>query len=158
MTNISEAVYVDCPPERAKAYLLKHFENPDQNAERATIRLSASIGAAAGTHVTVARDAIATLAPAPGGNGLEYRVRIEWTPTTKEPLPKFNGVFHVQWDEEYGRCRLVLEGSYEPPLGLIGKAFDAAVGHKIAQDTARSLLEQLRTEIESARRKELDKG
>src|SRR5471032_2954708 len=102
MTKISEAVYVDCPPERAKAFLVKHFENPDQKADRANIRLSASIGAAAGTHVTVTRDAIATLTPSPGGSGLEYQVRIEWTPTTKEPLPKFDGVFHVQWDEEYG--------------------------------------------------------
>ena len=94
----------------------------------------------------------------PGGSGLEYQVRIEWTPTTKEPIPKFDGVFHVQWDEEYGRCRLVLEGSYEPPLGFVGKAFDAAVGHKIAEDTAKSLLEQLRSNIESARAKEMDKG
>jgi hypothetical protein len=158
MSKINEAVYVDCPPERAKTYLLNHFESTGRHHGNAIIPLTATIGSGAGTHVTVTRDAIATLASAPGGSGLEYQVRIEWTPTTKEPLPKFDGVFHVQWDEEFGKCRLVLDGEYDPPLGVVGKAFDAAVGHQIAQNTVRSLLETLRSDIELAYRKDVPQG
>jgi hypothetical protein len=41
-----------------------------------------------------------------------------------------------------------LEGGYEPPLGAIGKAFDAAIGHKIAESTADDLLNVIGERIE----------
>jgi hypothetical protein len=148
---------VDCPPGRAQAYLVKHFETAGRHRGQAVIKLEATIGDEAGTHVTIKRNAMATFAPISGAGGLEYQVRIDWTPLTNEPLPTFDGIFRVQWDEEYGKCRLVLEGNYEPPLGVIGKAFDAAVGHRVAQSTMKTLLEELRSEIESAHRKDVDK-
>jgi hypothetical protein len=158
VSKIYQAVYVDCPPQRAQAYVLNHFENARRHHGRVMIPLTATLGSRTGAHVTLERDATATFAPSTDGGGLEYQVQIEWTPATNEPLPKFDGTFRVQWDEEFGRCRLVLEGDYEPPLGLVGKAFDAAVGRKIAQSTAQALLESLRVEIESAYRRDLDKA
>ena len=157
MSKIYQAIYVDCPPQRAQAYLLSHFENARRQHGRAMIPLTATLGSKSGTHVTVERNATATFAPSTDVGGLEYQVQIEWTPATNEPLPKFDGSFRVQWDEEYGRCRLVLEGEYEPPLGLVGRAFDAAVGQKVAQNTVQALLESLRLEIESTYRRDLDK-
>jgi hypothetical protein len=157
MSDVNEFLIIDCPPGRAQSYLVKHFEDAAERHGKAVLPLTATIGQGTGAKVKITREALATIAPATVAGGLEYQVRIEWTPASKEPLPTFDGVFRVQWDEDYGKCRLVLEGSYEPPLGIIGKAFDAALGHKIAQETARSLLERLRTEIETARREEMEK-
>jgi hypothetical protein len=42
-----------------------------------------------------------------------------------------------------------LNGSYEPPLGPVGAAFDAVVGHKIAENTARNLLAMIADSIEA---------
>lgn len=38
---------------------------------------------------------------------------------------------------------LVLEGSYEPPGGLVGRLFDRVVGQKLAARTMDALLDQL---------------
>ena len=158
MSSIYQSIYVDCPPERAQAYLLSHFENARRVHGRSMMPLTATLGSKTGTHVTFERDATATFAPSTGAGGLEYQVQIEWKPATNEPLPNFEGTFRVQWDEEYGRCHLVLEGEYEPPLGLVGRAFDSAVGQKIAQSTVQALLEALRVEIEGAYRRDLNKA
>jgi len=158
VSDINESVIVDCPPERAQAYLLEHFKASADSRGQAMLQLTSTVGPEAGSHVTIKRDATATFAPASGAGGLEYQVLIDWAPTTKEPLPKFSGVFRVQWEEDYGQCRLVLEGHYDPPLGVVGKAFDAVVGHRIARDTVTTMLEQLRLDIEAAHRKETGKG
>ncbi len=121
------------------------------------LQLTATIGSKAGPHVALSREAVATLEPL-SSEPLEYKVLIHWTPTSSEPLPKFNGAFHVQWDEEYGNCRLVIEGSYEPPLGAIGKVFDAVAGQKIAHTTLATLLATLRDAIESAYQRDMRKS
>jgi hypothetical protein len=154
VSDINESVIVECPPKRAQAYLLDHFQKSAASNGRAMLRLTAIVGPEGGSHVTVKRDATATFAPSPGGGGLEYQVLLDWEPASNEPLPKFSGVFRVQWDEDYGNCRLVLEGQYDPPLGLVGKAFDAFVGHRIARSTVTALLDQLRLDIEAAHRRD----
>jgi hypothetical protein len=44
---------------------------------------------------------------------------------------------------------LELSGTYEPPLGLAGMVFDAVLGQRIAQETARELLRKLAATIET---------
>jgi hypothetical protein len=154
VSDINESVIVKCPPERAQKYLLEHFKKSADSSGEAMLRLTATVGPEGGSHVTVTRDATATFAPTSGAGGLEYQVLIDWAPASKEPLPKFSGVFRVQWEEDYGSCRLVLEGQYDPPLGLVGKAFDAVLGHRIAHRTVTAMLDQLRLEIEAAHRKD----
>lgn len=44
---------------------------------------------------------------------------------------------------------LVLEGSYEPPGGLVGRLFDGLVGRKLAAQTMDALLDQLVHNTES---------
>jgi len=43
---------------------------------------------------------------------------------------------------------LTLEGKYEPPLGVAGKVFDAALGWRIAEATTRLLLKEIGDWIE----------
>jgi hypothetical protein len=47
---------------------------------------------------------------------------------------------------------LGLDGTYEPPIGLIGEAFDAVVGQNIARATALDLLGRMKSSLEEAAR------
>ena len=69
-------------------------------------------------------------------------------PSGHGAFPRFVGTLKVEADEDYGTCSLAIEGAYDPPLGLLGDAFDAAVGRKIAKATARQLLRELRKMLE----------
>lgn len=157
MTKIREETFVRCPPQRAQGYLLEYLRSLGSENGGSKLKLTATVGSKEGPHVTLSRDAVATLEPL-SNEPLEYRVLINWAPTSTEPLPKFNGAFHVQWDEEYGNCRLIIEGSYEPPLGAIGKIFDAVAGERIAHTTMAALLANVRDAIESAYQRDMRKS
>ena len=56
------------------------------------------------------------------------------------------------WPLTATETQLELTGAYEPPLGALGKAVDAAIGHRIAEATVHrfldDLVEQLRRELQ----------
>jgi hypothetical protein len=74
---------------------------------------------------------------------------IQWGPHDGGPYPIFNGMLSV---EETGTniCRIDLDGHYQPPLGLAGAVFDAAIGHRIALGASRQLLDEIKTGFEMA--------
>ncbi len=43
----------------------------------------------------------------------------------------------------------MLSGEYQPPFGVVGEAFDAVIGKRIAEATAKMLLETLQQELEA---------
>jgi hypothetical protein len=92
----------------------------------------------------------ATFARTEDPRGLEFPVDIAWKPAGTRLLPAFAGVLRFEYDEDYGRTWLVLEGDYEPPLGAAGSAFDALAGQRIARSTFRALLDEFRTVVESS--------
>ncbi len=63
-------------------------------------------------------------------------------------------VMHVQlsaWPLSSSETQIEIVGEYRPPLGVVGNAFDAAVGHRIAEASVKSFLEnvvaQMRREL-----------
>ena len=72
------------------------------------------------------------------------RYNVEWAPETPGPFPLFRGELVVEGMDDYDSFRLLLTGDYTPPLGVVGKSFDAAVGHRVAQATAHDLLDRIR--------------
>jgi hypothetical protein len=54
----------------------------------------------------------------------------------------------------FAETRLEFEGTYRPPLAGVGKAFDAVVGHRIAEATVHrfvnDVIEQIRRELPKA--------
>lgn len=156
MTEIREEVFVKCPPQKAQTYIVQYLKSLGSEGGASRLKLTATVGSEEGTQVTLVHEAIAVFEPLSSAT-LEYKVLIHWTPTGNEPLPRFDGAFHVQWDEEYGNSRLVIEGRYEPPLGVVGKVFDAAAGQKIARNTMAALLRNLRDAIASAYQKDMSK-
>lgn len=53
------------------------------------------------------------------------------------------------WPLSSSETQLEIEGTYQPPLGAVGKAVDAAIGHRIAQASVHKLLEDV---VEQLRR------
>jgi hypothetical protein len=72
------------------------------------------------------------------------------------PTPGFAGTLSVGAGEDYNETRLELEGSYEPPGGVVGRAFDDLVGRRLAHATLTGLLsgvgEELRADHERIER------
>lgn len=78
----------------------------------------------------------------------EKKLALAWDDPQDQTVPRFAGTL-TAGEKEPGITTLTLEGGYEPPLGVAGKAFDLIVGRKIASATARALLVDLKQFIES---------
>ena len=74
------------------------------------------------------------------------RVALEWRPEGNGPYPTFKGQLTIR--PQSGDTELELKGGYEPPLGGLGKMFDNVAGKRIAEATARELLELLKSDLE----------
>ena len=73
---------------------------------------------------------------------------VHWKPNAG-PYPEFDGELTVRADETYASSQLELKGAYRPPGSVMGAAFDAAVGNRIARATAQALLERLGIAMET---------
>jgi hypothetical protein len=61
-------------------------------------------------------------------------------------------VMHLElsaWPLSSSETQIEIVGEYRPPLGVVGNAFDAAVGHRIAEASVKSFLENV---VEQMRR------
>jgi hypothetical protein len=155
MTHVAEATAIKSPPERSRAILVDYLTRLEKsNRGRAILRLTAGNRPSG---LRLEHNVEAELEPVRTEQPLEYRVNISWKPTGETLLPSFSGTLRFQWDEEYGNTWLVVEGDYEPPLGVAGKTFDAIAGQHIARGTLRALLDDFRSVVETARAAEVRK-
>jgi hypothetical protein len=70
---------------------------------------------------------------------------LAWRPDHPRLFPEFQGVLTAR--PKNRGVWLRLDGSYDPPLGFIGKVFDLVFGRAIARSTMARLLAQLSAEI-----------
>jgi len=70
---------------------------------------------------------------------------LAWRPDHPRLFPEFRGVLTAR--PKHRGVWLRLHGSYDPPLGFLGKAFDLVFGRAIARATMARLLAQLSAEI-----------
>ncbi len=73
-------------------------------------------------------------------------IRIAWRAGTRL-FPDFHGTLRLRIDS-VETTRLTFEGTYRPPLGLAGRAFDVALGRRIARSTMSELLDRIAAELE----------
>jgi len=79
---------------------------------------------------------------------------ISWQPQVGGLYPSFHGSLSIRASDTYENARLELHGSYEPPLGAIGKAFDNVLGKRIAEATGEHFLDEIASAIETEHRAE----
>ena len=73
-------------------------------------------------------------------------VTVEWSAGTRF-IPDFHGTLRLRI-ESVEETRLTLEGSWRPPLGRLGAAFNAVIGQRLAKSTMRELLDRLADALE----------
>jgi hypothetical protein len=74
---------------------------------------------------------------------LDAVLLIEWTPKGLIPYPAFSGIVQIYPEADPQTARLEIDGAYEPPGGLAGRAFDALIGTRIARVSLTDLVERL---------------
>jgi hypothetical protein len=79
---------------------------------------------------------------------LEARWNVEWKPSDGGPYPEFAGELSIE-NDDYKTFWLVLAGTYEPPFGIVGTAFDLLIGNRIASESARELLARIASSMEA---------
>jgi hypothetical protein len=131
--------------------LARYFKargNTDGDIARLSLRADVPVP---GSHdgVRLERTAIATLKPLHKPGEMLPHYGVTWTPERGGPFPAFSGDLAIENADDYNTFYLVLRGTYAPPLGAVGAAFDAVVGHRIAQSTARNLLATIADSIEA---------
>ena len=151
MTRLRETVAVAHPAESAQEGLERFFgalQGPD-GVSRLRLRVPVD-GAAKEFGLNLEREVVIEARRARDHQNLNDLIRIDWSPEGATVFPRFAGTLVVCGNEAPGRSSIELDGTYEPPLGAAGQIFDAAIGHTIAQATARELLNDLKTAIERA--------
>ena len=153
-SRIREHVYVACPSAQAKHHVAQFFRT---HAKDDVVRLTLRVPLRERDGIALEREVVATISPAKAGPTIE-NLHVRWTPTSG-PFPTFDGTLRVREDERYESFVLELEGAYEPPFGLVGAAFDAVVGRRIASETAQTLLHDIAHSVEANyRQKEQEKA
>lgn len=147
MSVLREELFVKCPVNQARRHLDAFFK------ERPTLALRVPLvipGLRSGS--LMQKDVTASIKRIHAPSDTFEDFSVTWEALGGGPFPRFTGKLAVKGDEDYDSFRLVLEGTYDPPLGAAGEAFDVLVGHWIAIVTARDLLERVREAVETAYR------
>jgi hypothetical protein len=150
MRRLRATVAVDCPIDQAQARIERFFAAHRSSDGTLRIPLRVPIGRADGGFA-LDHEVRVEARTARDDQNLNELIRLSWRPEGDGiPLPPFEGTI-VTWAERNPqRTFLELDGTYVPPLGAAGEAFDEAIGRKIAQRTAKDLLAQIAAAIATA--------
>lgn len=150
VSHLDRAVIVACPLAQA-ALRLRHYFRDHGNSDGDAMKLTLGVDVpvlGSNAAVAVKRGVIATIQAHHLSGDMAPRYRVQWAPEEPGPLPLFAGELLVCGDNDFDTFSLRLSGTYTPPLGVFGKGFDLAIGHRIAVATADDLLRHMKYEIE----------
>ena len=143
MATLSERYIVRCPYHLAQRYLAETVALAAESGTESILTLTASeLG------IALSKDVLVTFGLAVDPMHFDQPWRIHWEPQAG-PYPDFDGELTVRADETYKTSLLELQGSYRPPGGALGAAFDWAAGSRIATATAQALLRRIGNEMEA---------
>ncbi|HTU82186.1 MAG TPA: hypothetical protein VMF61_08660 [Candidatus Acidoferrales bacterium] len=145
MSELQERRVVACPYHIAREHLAVDLGNRAGSKTPNVLTLHAPLAGAA-----VTKNVLVTIATADDPMHFDQPWKVHWTPEGGGPYPDFDGTLTVRADEDYHSSVLELRGDYRPPGGIVGAAFDLAVGSKIASATARTLLDEIASVMESS--------
>jgi len=150
MSHLEQRISVACPLGQAASRLTQFFtEHGNASADTAKLSLKLDLSVpGVPIPISLARSVIATIQPHRRPSDMTPRFDVQWAPEKAGPLPLFSGELVVMAHEDYRSFDLCLRGDYEPPMGIVGAGFDAAIGNRVAHATADQLLHSVRDLIE----------
>ena len=105
-----------------------------------------------GTKIGISRDVEVHVERGRDEENLNDIFRVSWAPSDGGPFPDLHGTMTIWCEDDPNRAYLELNGTYEPPLGnVVGEAFDATIGHLIAERTAKQFVEKVADGISALR-------
>lgn len=152
MRQVRASATLDCGSSVAEALIPKFFEL--QKDRSGAVRMVLEIPLddfGLPTHVAIARDVEVRVVRERDEENLNDVFRVVWKSAGGGPFPDFNGTMIVWSEDDPGRGFIELNGEYEPPLTVFGEAFDATIGHLIAERTAKHFLEKVADGISALR-------
>jgi hypothetical protein len=151
MTDISERLVVHCPAKEASHHLSAFIAEHQLGDGTIRIGLRLPISLFANRRSLIERQVVATLYPLRAAHDPHPTYSVTWSPRGGGPFPDFAGALAVEKSAHNDFFGLLVSGHYEPPFGTVGALFDAALGRRIAQASARDLLRSIADYIENAR-------
>ncbi len=142
MSEIHEHRFLNCPYNRAREILAGAVADAAETGTGRTLRLTLPIP---GGEIT--KDVLVEVKRGSDPRHFDEPWLLHWDPIGGL-YPSFDGTLSVQAEENYRTSRLVLAGSYTPPGGAAGAAFDAVVGARVAAATATELLRRVGDALE----------
>lgn len=142
MSEIHEQRFLQCPYNRARELLAEAVADAVESGTGRSLRLTLPIPGG-----QLSKDVLVEVSRGTDPAGFDQPWVLHWDPMD-DIYPSFDGTLTVEADETYNSSRLVIAGSYTPPGGATGAAFDAAVGSRIAAATANELLRKVGDSLE----------
>src|SRR5579863_895267 len=150
MSELLETLVLRCPYHLAQGYLADSVGARAASGEQRTLTLTATVPG-----MELSKAVMVSFGSAVDPMHFDQPWRIHWKPQGG-PYPEFEGELTVRADETWETSRLELRGSYRPPGGIAGAAFDLVVGGRIASATAQALLRRLGDDMETHYRHDED--
>jgi len=146
VSKIKESIEVACPRYYALHHAERFFTVHRRGVSPGTISLRVDFSRLKLPGASQARHDVQVEHKLSGQPGKDQLLNLAWDP--RDPtVPSFTGTLSAA--ENDGTTILALDGSYSPPLGVAGAAFDVVAGRRIASATIRTLLEEMKEFIES---------
>ena len=83
-------------------------------------------------------------------SGDKMIIDLEWKSASESQLlPVMHAKVHVSPLDQGQVSMIDFRGEYEPPLGILGQAFDTVIGHRVAEESVQHLLEELAQYLET---------
>ncbi len=150
MSDISQRLVVHCPDREASRHLTD-FINTHRRADgRVRVALRLPIGLFHDRRALIERRVIATLEALRCVTDPNPTYSVTLSPEGNGPFPDFAGALAIDHSPSDDSFTLLVSGHYEPPFGLAGAMFDAALGKRIALCAARDLLRSIADYVENA--------
>jgi hypothetical protein len=143
MTSIVRSERIaDCPFSVAVEYADNFFKRDADELGRFTVHLGVlrrAVTFSFGVHYDV-------------GDGARGQNELHFTWSARSRLlPNLSGILQFAI-ASYKETRIVLAGTYEPPLGPLGSIFDAVIGHRLAAATANDFVARIAGALEAQER------
>jgi hypothetical protein len=150
MSAVQERLFIEAPYTQAVGAFERRL-GLSSGEDRGTCSLTLAFPAGEGREI--ARVVTATTERLPNAANYRSQYRIAWDAGQTArgiPTPAFAGTLTLGAGEDYNETELRLEGQYDPPGGIAGRAFDGLVGGRIAHATMNALLSGVGDELREA--------
>jgi hypothetical protein len=143
-TRVRAHVPVRCHVDEVESRLQRYFAQHEDSAGVAHLHLRVPLDGMPALKGLALEHAVRVIArKGRDDQNLNDLIRIAWEPEGEAPYPAFTGTLLTWAEHDPKQSFIEIDGTYTPPLGVAGEAFDEAVGHSVATRTAQTLLEDI---------------